>query len=210
MGEFRTVPVLGGTTMRRGGCTKGGPDHDNIIGEPFSIKKGEYTAFVQCACQKVSDEHGNHNIWWVFIETPLGRGWVSAVRIDEGQNDQPIDRVTKAATVFDAPGLGGPLRTVPIVKAGATLRLGGCDNSDPSNAGSTIGGGVSYTAFLQCPGEQFTDEHKNTNFWWVLLDTPHGPGWVSAVLIAEGGDNEPIRNVKQAPCVFSLPPDLLP
>ena len=49
------------------------------------------------------------------------------------------------------------------------------------------------------------------NFWWVLIETgQNSVGWVSAVLIDEGGDNESIKDVPIVPTVFALPPDLLP
>lgn len=202
MNEFRKVPVLDGTTVRRGGSTKGGPDHDNIIGAPRSLAGGEYSAFVQCAGQKVTDEHGNHNFWWVLIDTPHGTGWVSAVRIDEPGNDKPITGVRTAATIFAAELPSGFHRKVPVVPGGGKVRNGGSTMGDPDNVIGHVGGGDIVTTVVQCAGEQVDLGPKN--FWWVLIETANGLGWVSAVLIDEGDDNQPIDGVPIAPTVFDV------
>ena len=99
MGHLRKVPVMGGTKLRLGGSTQGEPD--NAIG---SIPAGNYTAIAQAAGQRVwDDQHRNTNFWWVLIDTPQGRGWINAVLINEGGNNQKIDRVPTARTVFGAP-----------------------------------------------------------------------------------------------------------
>jgi hypothetical protein len=83
-----------GTNVRRGGSTQGQPD--NIIG---AIGIGEYNAITQAAGQEVV-EGANRNFWWVKLATPVGEGWVSAVRISTGGNDAPIPGVPTEATVF--------------------------------------------------------------------------------------------------------------
>jgi hypothetical protein len=215
MSEFRTVPVLGGTNLRLGGSTKGDVVHDNIIGPHFGVAKGRYRALVQCAGEDVEEvvgERTNTNFWWVLIETPLGTGWVSAVRIAEGGNDEPIDGVTKAATVFHGRGPAShEHKKVLIVPGGATLRWGGSTKSDPDNATGTVArGGVTYPALVQCAGEEVTIGRSIQNFWWVLINTPDGLGWVSATLIDEGGNDEPIDDVPITRTEFARPPDLIP
>jgi len=206
MGEFRDVPVSGGTNLRRGVSTKGDQDAGNVIGV---LKKNDYTALAQCTGERV-DQHNPDifNRWWVLLETPLGRGWVNAVRIAEGDNDKPIDGVPKVATVFDGPDTPGAVATVHVVSGGATLRSGGSRQSDPDNAFGSIPAG-SYRALAQCGGQEITIGSQS-NFRWVLLETPHGPGWVSAVLIKEGPNGGRIPHVRLIPSVASIPPDLLP
>ena len=208
MTGFRKVPVLAGTNLRRGGSTMGGPDHDNIIGKEFGVAAGEYTAFVQCAGQQVGPENGPHNFWWVLIETPQGTGWVNATRIDEGGNNEPIKDVTRAATVFDVDVPGGFHRKVPVVPGGGRVRRGGSTLGDQDNVIGHVNGGDTVTALVQCAGEKVDEGPKN--FWWVLIETEDGVGWISAILIDEGGDNESIKDVPIAPPVFARPPDLLP
>lgn len=62
----------------------------------------DYTAIKQCAGEQVDlkpEEGCYHNFWWVQLDTPIGRGWVSAVFISTGDNQQPVPDVPKAATV---------------------------------------------------------------------------------------------------------------
>jgi hypothetical protein len=206
--EFRKVPVLDGTTLRRGGSTKSDPS--NIIGQPRSLRKGDYTAFVQCAGQEVGDQDEPHNNWWVLIDTPLGRGWVSATRIDEDGNDERIEGVNTAATVFEVEVPTGHHRRLPIVPGGGRVRSGGCTKGDPDNVIGSVGGRDIVTALVQCAGEEVGDRNEPHNFWWVLIETgENSVGWVSAVLIDEGGNDQPIDNVPTAPTVFALPPDLI-
>ena len=40
----------------------------------------------------------------------------------------------------------------------------------------------------------------------MLIDSPNGRGWVSAVLIDEGGNDQPIKDVPIAKTVFARPP----
>ena len=82
-----------GTNVRRGGSTQG---PNNVMG---SIDKGSYNALVQMAGGEVV-QGSTRNFWWVLLETPVGTGWVSAVRIDSGGNDQPIPNVHQAPTTF--------------------------------------------------------------------------------------------------------------
>ncbi|RTL66150.1 MAG: hypothetical protein EKK42_18555 [Pseudonocardiaceae bacterium] len=89
------VPVFkNGTNVRRGGSTKGSPD--NILG---AIDAGDYNAIGQCAGEQIT-EGENTNFWWVLLDTPVGQGWVSAVRINLGGNDQPIPGVPSGPTHF--------------------------------------------------------------------------------------------------------------
>jgi hypothetical protein len=206
--DFRTVPVMDGTTLRLGGSTKGEAGHDNVIGHPRSVPKGNYRALAQCAGQMVRDEHGNHNFWWVLVDTPQGTGWVSAVRIAEGGNDEPIDRVTQAATVLEAESHEPNHKKVLIVPGGGKLRMGGATRG-PDNAVGTVEGGRTYPALVQVTCEDVTIGNAR-NFWWVMVDTGHGVGWISAVLIDEGGNDQKIKDVPVTSTVFSWPPDLLP
>lgn len=205
MSEFRTVPVTAGTTLRWGGSTEGDQDASNVIGV---LPKDDYVALVQCAGQDVKDNHGNFNYWWVLIDTHLGRGWVSAVRISEGGNNEPIHGVAMAATVFEFPGSDMPSPTVHVVSSGAPMYLGGSTRSEPSYAPISVPAGP-YRAFAQCGGEDVEIGGQH-NFRWVHISTPQGAGWVSAVLIKEGPNGGPIPGVAKFPTVFSTPPDLLP
>jgi hypothetical protein len=196
---------MGGTNLRRGGSTKGEPD--NLIG---SIPAGKYTAIAQAAGQRVwDDDDRNTNFWWVLlIDTPRGTGWVSAVRVAEGGNDEVIEGVRTIATVFEAAVPAGPHRRVPIVRSGDWIRRGGSTLGRPDNTVAQIGGGGTQTALVQCAGEAVvvgSGEHRVENFWWVLIDTPQGRGWINAVRINEGRDNEKIDRVPVARTVFARP-----
>lgn len=206
MGSFRTVPVVGGTTLRRGVSKKGDEDESNVIG---TLAKDDYTALAQTTGQWV-DEHGDTNFWWVLIDSPLGRGWVSAIQIDEGENDKPIQGVNPVVSVFDPAGTDSPT-PVHVVSGGATLRRGGSTHTtfDLDNKIGHIPAGP-YSAYEQCGGQDITIDGQS-NFRWALLDTPqHGWGWVSAVLLAEGINNGPIPGVAKVQTVSSIPPDLIP
>ena len=82
-----------GTNLRRGGSTRG---PNNVIKK---INSGEYEALYQCAGQDVT-ENGFSNHWWVKIVAGADQGWVSAVLISGGRNNEPIDRVEQRPTVF--------------------------------------------------------------------------------------------------------------
>lgn len=210
MSEFRTVPVLKGTTLRLGGSTKGDQDEPNVISPPEGLPKHDYLAYVQCAGQDVDVKnalgHRVFNYWWVLIETPFGRGWVSAVRIAEGGNNDKIDRVDPAATACETPGSDIPTPVVHVVSTGAPMYLGASTRSEPSYEPVPVPAGP-YHALAQCGGEDVTvgDQH---NFRWVQLSTPYGVGWVSAVYLEEGPNGGPIPGVWKVPTVFSAPPDL--
>ena len=77
-----TVPVRGGTNLRRTGEL----DRDNKIG---TVDKGDYEALHQCVGDRVT-EGDDTNTWWVKIKAGNRQGWVSAVRITIGGNDEPI------------------------------------------------------------------------------------------------------------------------
>ena len=90
----RKVPVAGGTNLRRGVSTLG---PDNKIGQP--LPKGDYTALGQCAGGSVTEGNAT-NFWWVKISTAQATiGWVSAVRVLEGGNNEPIAGVAQLPTV---------------------------------------------------------------------------------------------------------------
>ena len=202
MAGLRKVPVLGGTNLRHGGSTQGDPD--NVIG---SIQAGEYLASMQAAGQRAwsqPPDRGATNFWWVLIDSPRGPGWVSATRIAEGGNDQPIRDVQTVATVFEAPVPSGPHRSVPIVPGGGRIRRGGSTLGRPDNVVATIGGGGTHPALVQCAGEAVVIGQAE-NFWWVLIDTPQGRGWINAVLINEGRNNERIDRVPVARTTFGTP-----
>lgn len=207
MSEFRTVPVMAGTNLRRGTSTKSDPGEDNIMGLP--LRKDDYLALVQCAAQDVKPDKATFNYWWVLIDTPQGRGWVSAVRITEGDNNQAITGVNKAVTVYEAPWTDGPTTTVHVVHEGAPVYLGGSTRSDPSYAPTRILAGPCQ-ALVQCGGQDITFQGQS-NFRWVLIETPDGGfGWISAVYLTEGPNHGPIPGVPSVPTVNSGPPDLLP
>jgi hypothetical protein len=88
-----------GTNVRMGGAIprKDTDDPDNVVAV---INKGHYRALYQCAGQDWTE--GNYsNYWWVKIEYAPGKqGWVSAVRIQGGDNDQPIKNVDLRPTAF--------------------------------------------------------------------------------------------------------------
>lgn len=83
-----------GTNLRRGGSTRGPSNIITVLQQP-----GLYNALYQCTGQDVT-EGDDKNCWWVKIETPVGEGWVSAVRIKEGPNNGPIPGVEERPTVF--------------------------------------------------------------------------------------------------------------
>jgi hypothetical protein len=52
-----------------------------------------------------------------------------------------------------------------------------------------------YEALHQCRGDYY-EEGNQSNVWWVKIDLGDGVGgWVHAVRILEGGDDEPIPGV---------------
>lgn len=71
------------TNLRRGGSTRGPNNVIAVIGIGF------YTALEQCAGEDVVDGD-DRNYWWVEIDTGTERGWVSAVRIKEGGNNEQV------------------------------------------------------------------------------------------------------------------------
>lgn len=92
-GSAVTVPVAAGTNLRRGVSVQG---PDNVIGV---VPAGSYTALGQCAGGAVQ-EGSAVNFWWVKISAGgLGDGWISAVRVLEGGNNEPIAGVAQLPTV---------------------------------------------------------------------------------------------------------------
>jgi hypothetical protein len=85
------------------------------------------------------------------------------------------------------------------VRPGTNLRRGGVTR-DPNNVIKVIGDGR-YEALYQCPGQDVT-EGDYVNFWWVKIIAGNDQGWVSAVRITTGGNNEPIPGVAARPTVF--------
>jgi hypothetical protein len=88
---------------------------------------------------------------------------------------------------------------VHVFKPGTNLRKGGVTR-DPNNVIKVIGAGH-YEALYQCPGQD-VKEGDDVNFWWVKIVAGNDQGWVSAVRIATGGNNQPIPGVGQRPTVF--------
>jgi len=56
---------------------------------PDRIPAGTYQAECQLVGEEVQDL-GYNNKWWVFIQGPHYTGWVSAIYVSSGDNDQPI------------------------------------------------------------------------------------------------------------------------
>jgi len=84
-----------GTNLRTGGSTRGPNNVIKVLHDPR-----EYEALEQCAGQDVS-EGADFNFWWVRIRVSDDvTGWVSAVRIQGGGNDEPIDGVPQRSTRF--------------------------------------------------------------------------------------------------------------
>ena len=88
---------------------------------------------------------------------------------------------------------------VHVFVDGARLRTGGSTRG-PDNVIKKIDSGR-YEALYQCTGQDVT-EGGHSNHWWVKIVAGHDQGWVSAVLVAGGDDNEPIRDVPRRPTVF--------
>jgi hypothetical protein len=74
-----------GTNLRRAGLL----ESDNIIAV---INAGTFEGLHQCVGDKVT-EGNDTNTWWVKIVAGNHQGWVSAVRIKEGGNDEPVPGV---------------------------------------------------------------------------------------------------------------------
>jgi hypothetical protein len=206
-----TVPVFEGAELRRGVSADGGPEVDNL---KDVLPKGDYPALAQCMGGRYVDEHHHHNFWWVLLDTPYGRGWVNAVWIDKGGENEPIPGVKHIATVFERPETDGRTTPVHLVLSGAHLRKGGCAHNDKDNleVPQAIPGGPhhTYAAIAQCGGEHIQDGEQ-FNFRWVLIETPaHHTGWVSEVYVKEGGNGAAIDGVPEMPTVNAIPPGLLP
>lgn len=91
------------------------------------------------------------------------------------------------------------LATVHLFKAQTNLRTG-CSTRGPDNLIAKLPPG-DYKPLHQCTGQDVS-EGGDKNFWWVKIQTTnHGAGWVSAINISIGGDNEPIPGVEQRPTV---------
>jgi hypothetical protein len=87
---------------------------------------------------------------------------------------------------------------VHVFKNGTNLRAGGYVkqvNADPDNVVEVIGAGF-YEALYQCGGSAVT-EGSSRNYWWVKIKEGAVEGWVSAVRIKEGGNDEPVPGVPQ-------------
>jgi hypothetical protein len=88
---------------------------------------------------------------------------------------------------------------VHVFKPGTNLRRGGATRG-PNNVIKVIGIGH-YEALYQSPGQD-VKEGDDVNFWWVKIIAGADQGWVSAVRIATGGNNQPIPGVEQRPAVY--------
>jgi hypothetical protein len=100
MSQSKVTVFKPDTNLRRGGSIHGPNNIITVLHEPAT-----YVALEQCAGGEVT-EGTNKNDWWVRIEVPLDdtviSGWVSAVRIQGGGNDQPIKDVPQSPTRFEA------------------------------------------------------------------------------------------------------------
>lgn len=202
MTEIVNVLVADGTHLRRGGSTKGDADAPNVI---TNLSEDWYAALAQCAGQDVAED-GASNYWWVLIETPYGRGWVSSTCIKGGGGGGPLDGLMTAPTVYESPATD-TATTIHVVSAGAQLYRGGSTRSEPWYQPVQIPGGP-VSARGQCGGEDF-DIGSQFNFRWVYVTGPgHAAGWVSAVQIREGGNDDPIPGVPSFPTVFAIPQGL--
>jgi hypothetical protein len=85
------------------------------------------------------------------------------------------------------------MATVPVFKNGTNLRRTG--QLTPDNIIGVVNKG-DFEALHQCVGDRVT-EGNNTNTWWVKIKAGDKQGWVSAIRIGIGGNNEPIKNVPQ-------------
>lgn len=197
------VKVFTPTHLRRGGSSKG---PDNLV-IPELLPAGEYEALVQCAGQDVTDPAIGHNYWWVQIATPWGTGWVTAVHIATGGDDEPIPGVDTGSTRFsslDYPPSAIAHRPLVHVYRATALRAGGSTRSDPDNlVQPELLPARQYHALEQCAGEEVV-VGSDRNFWWVLVAAPSGLGWITAVDIATGGNDEPIPDpgIVRNPTVF--------
>lgn len=83
------------------------------------------------------------------------------------------------------------------VTSGTNIRLTGRFDDD-NVIGQTDGQhDIKYKALHQCRGD-FYEEGGQSNVWWVLIDLGGGHGgWVHAVRILQGGDDQPIPDVHQ-------------
>ena len=90
--------------------------------------------------------------------------------------------------------------TVPItVGPNAHLRRGVSHVNPVDNVIAILPEGP-YAAEVQCTGESVT-EAGATNNWWVRITANGQTGWISAVTVLEGGDNEPIPGVENVATV---------
>jgi len=84
--------------------------------------------------------------------------------------------------------------TVHVYLNGTNVRAGGCLRSDPDNVLTTIPAG-DYNAHHQSVGDDVKRSATVFNYWWVKIDTPAGPGWVSATRVSGGDNNGPVPHV---------------
>jgi hypothetical protein len=87
-----SVPVAANANLRRGVSTKGVP---NVIAV---LPAGNYPALEQCGGEEIVIGNAR-NFWWVKILAAGTSGWVSAVEVLEGDNDQAIANVPPVPTV---------------------------------------------------------------------------------------------------------------
>jgi hypothetical protein len=187
------VKVFTKTYLRTGGFLDG---PDNRIGAD-PLPPGEYEARAQCPGQEIKD--GAHNYWWVRLATPRGEGWVTAVHVATGDDDEPIPPVNGVPiplrpTVFVAEGITDEPPLVRVWKE-TPLRRGGSTKDPDNHIGQDYLPIGEYRALAQCAGEAFADGDYH-NYWWVHLGTDWGgPGWVTAVHLATGENDKPIPPV---------------
>jgi hypothetical protein len=88
MSQPKVTVIERDTNLRSGGSTHGPNNIITVLHEPAT-----YVAFEQCTGEEVW-EGSKKNRWWVLIEVPLEHavitGWVSAVRVQGGENGQRV------------------------------------------------------------------------------------------------------------------------
>lgn len=105
MSQPKITVIERDTNLRTGGSTHGPNNIITVLHDPAT-----YVAYEQCAGEEVQ-EGNKKNRWWVRIEVPLEHayitGWVSAVRIQGGENGQPNSDVPQSPTRFESSTTSG-------------------------------------------------------------------------------------------------------
>lgn len=89
---------------------------------------------------------------------------------------------------------------VPVPVGPDTHLRRGVSDVDPADNVLAVLPADTYPADAQCTGATVTVGGA-TNFWWVRITANGQTGWVSAVTVLVGADNEPIPGVAIVPTV---------